>query len=86
MRAMEMSEAQRAYALARYDRTEEIIADYEQQHRFKLPEPWPAAVSKLLLNGLSDPELHLIFQTIMQVEYQAGRLAERPNDLSGLLE
>lgn len=82
MRANEMTDVQRAAALARHGRAEEIMADYERQHDFKLPPPWRDAVSKLLLSGLGDPELHLIFSALMQVEYQAGRLAERPADFS----
>lgn len=82
MRANEMNDIQRGAALMRYGRAEEIISDYEHQHDFKLPLPWRVAVSKLLLNGLGDPELHLIFSTLMQVEFDAGRLAARPTDFS----
>lgn len=82
MRANEMTDVQRAAALERHGRAEEIISDYERQHDFKLPPPWQVAVTKLLLSGLGDPELHLIFDTLMQVEFDAGRLADRPVDFS----
>lgn len=62
-------------SIARSRRAADIIADYEAQHDFKLPEPWKATVEKLLLNGLTDPELHRIFDTLVQVEVEAGRLA-----------
>ena len=78
MRANEMTPEQRAAALARHERADEIIADYEKQHEYELPAPWRTAVGSLLLQGLGDPELHLIFDTLQQVEYEAGRLAERP--------
>lgn len=82
MRVNEMTDVQRNAALERHARTEEIIADYEGQHDFKLLPPWRVAVTKLLLNGLGDPELHLIFSTLMQVEFDAGRLAAQPTDFS----
>ena len=62
----------------RHEQAAQIIADYERQHDFKLPLPWHAAVGTMLLRGLSDVSLHLIFETLMQVEFEAGRLAERP--------
>jgi hypothetical protein len=76
MRADEMTAEQREAALKRYERAEEIITDYEQQHDFKLPEPWKSLIPRLLLQGLGDPELHLIFDAIAQVEFQAGRISE----------
>jgi hypothetical protein len=76
MKTSEMTETQRAAALVRHERAEEIIVDYEAQHDFELPEPWREAIPRLLLQGLGDPELHLIFETLMRVEYDAGRLAE----------
>ena len=80
MRSNEMTEEQRTKAQARSDRAGEIIADYEAQHEFKLPQPWLDTVPTLLLHGLGDPELHLIFSTLAQVEFAAGRLEERPVD------
>ncbi len=64
--------------IQRHERAAEIIADYERQHDFVLPKAWVDAVGALLLRGLTDPSLHLIFETLMQVEYEAGRLADRP--------
>lgn len=78
MRTNEMTTEQRTRALARRERAAEIIADYERQHAFELPAPWQETVPRLLLQGLGDPELHLIFETLMQVEYEAGRLEARP--------
>jgi hypothetical protein len=67
----------------RHERAAEIIADYESQHSFHLPSPWRPTVSTLLLRGLSDSSLHLIFETLMQVEYEAGRLqAPEPSNPS----
>jgi hypothetical protein len=63
--------------IARHERAREIIADYEHQHEFVLPKPWVDAIGTFLLRGLSDQSLHLIFETLMQVEYEAGRLADR---------
>lgn len=77
MRGIELTPEQRALALTRYDRVAEIVADYEQQHGFTLPQPWKDALPRLLLGGLGDPELHLIFETLMRVEYEAGRLLQR---------
>ncbi|MFA6700963.1 MAG: hypothetical protein WCS28_12445 [Thiomicrospira sp.] len=57
-----------------------IISDFEAQHSFTLPEPWRATIAVLLLGGLIDPHLHRIFETLKQVEYEAGRLAEEPAD------
>lgn len=78
MRTNEMTAEQSAKALVRHERASEIIADFEKQHEYELPAPWKATVGTLLLRGLGDPELHLIFDTLQQVEYEAGRLAERP--------
>lgn len=78
MRANEMTPEQREKALVRYEQANEIIADYEKQHKYELPAPWKKALGSLLLQGLGDPELHLIFDTLQEVEYNAGRLAERP--------
>ncbi len=75
-----MTKEQRAKALDRWEQVDRIIADYEGQHEFKLPQPWRDAIPSLLLQGLGEPELHLIFDTIAQVEFAAGRLAERPTD------
>lgn len=71
-------------SISRYERAQEIISDFERQHNFKLPAPWVVAAKKLLLAGIKDHDLHLIFQTMMQVEFEAGRLAERPVDYTGL--
>lgn len=74
-------------ALARYKRAETIIQEYETERGFRLPEPWRPAITKLLLNGLSDPELHLIFDTLMRVEYEAGRLPPPPDpDYSAFID
>lgn len=78
MRMDEMTTEQKARALTRYERAADIIAGYERQHSFELPQPWREAVSSMLMRGLGDPELHLIFETVMRVEYEAGRLAARP--------
>jgi len=86
MQPDELNDVHKSRALNRYEQADAIIADYERQHDFKLPVPWRFAVSKLLLNGLSDPELHLIFDTLMRVEYEAGRLDERAIDYSKLAE
>ena len=64
----------------RSQQADSIIADFEAQHRFTLPEPWRATISVLLLGGLIDPHLHRIFDTLKQVEYEAGRLDEDPSD------
>lgn len=80
MRIEEMTEEQRTKALARSERVGEIVADYEAEYKFTLAAPWPDTVAQLLLRGLGDPELHLIFQTLAQVEFAAGRLAEQPVD------
>lgn len=66
---------------ARRDRAAMIIADYEAQHEFKLPEPWKATVEKLLFNGLTDAELHQIFDTLVQVEVEAGRLERKTREV-----
>lgn len=66
--------------LARAENAASIIADYERQHDFQLPMPWKEAIPQLLRRGLADPSLHLIFNTLMRVEYDAGRLAEQPAD------
>ena len=71
-------------SVARHERAEEIIADFERQHDFKLPQPWHSAIGTLLLRGLIDPSLHLIFETLMLVEFEAGRLAERPAPIAPL--
>lgn len=60
----------------RHARAAEIIADYEQQHGYQLPSAWKVTVGTLLLKGLTDPSLHLIFETLMQTEYEAGRLQD----------
>ncbi len=67
--------------IARGNRAAVIIADYESQHGFKLPEPWKATVEKLLLNGLTDAELHQIFDTLVQVEVEAGRLERKTREV-----
>ena len=64
--------------VARHERAAEIIVDFERQHAFKLPQPWNSTIGTLLLGGLTDPSLHLIFETLMLVEFEAGRLADRP--------
>jgi hypothetical protein len=74
MLGIELTSEQRELALARHDRVAEIIGDYEAQHQYKLSQPWKDALPRLLLSGLSDPSLHLIFETLMRVEYEAGRL------------
>lgn len=61
MRGIDLTPEQKAVALDRCQRVNEIIADYEEQHGFKLQPPWKEALPRLLLGGLSDPELHLIF-------------------------
>ena len=76
MRIDEMTSEQRTRALVRHERAAEIIADHERQHGRKLPAPWVEAVSTLLLQGLGDPELHLIFETIGRVEHDAGLLGK----------
>lgn len=68
----------------RHERSEEIIADFERQHDFKLPQPWHPTVGTLLLRGLGDPSLNLIFETLMLVEFEAGRLADRPAPIAPL--
>lgn len=82
MRADEMTEDQKEKALIRCNRADAIIADYESQYGFELPQPWRDALPRLLLQGLGDPELHLIVCTIARVEFAAGRLEERPVDCS----
>ncbi|MGE4504057.1 MAG: hypothetical protein AB7D51_01820 [Desulfovibrionaceae bacterium] len=67
-------------ALGRYERAEDILADYQRQYDYALPELWRSTISKLLLKGLTDPELHDLFQTIVGLEIQAGRLPERKVD------
>lgn len=69
-------------ALARYHKADAIIADFESQHSYTLPIPWRETITVLLLHGLSDPQLHRIFDTILRVEYEAGRIDDRPNDYS----
>ena len=67
--------------IARNKRAAAIIADYEGQHDFKLPEPWKATVERLLLNGLTNAELHSIFDTLVRVEVEAGRLERKPREV-----
>jgi hypothetical protein len=69
-------------SMERYERAEAIIADYERQHEYELPQPWKETVGFLLFRGLTDPELHEIFNTIMRVEHEAGRLPSRKVDYS----
>ncbi|MDR2156052.1 MAG: hypothetical protein LBE78_13690 [Burkholderiaceae bacterium] len=64
-------------AMARHEQASKIIADCELQHEFKLPKPWRGTIGTLLLNGLNDPSLQLIFETLAQVELEAGRMAKR---------
>lgn len=86
MRANELTESQTAAAMARYEQADDILTDYETQHGFKLPQPWRVTIPRLLLQGLGEPELHLIFDTIGEVEFAAGRLAEKPADYSAFDE
>ena len=74
------------YGMSRYERADVIIADYERQHDFKLPLPWRTTVSRLLFHGLSDPDLHLIFDTLKRVEFEVGRLEPKPVDYSTFAE
>nr|BBJ05172.1 hypothetical protein YBY_30210 [Marinobacter nauticus] len=74
MRANEMTDEQKTAAVERAERYKEILADYQQQYGFELPEPWQICVQRLLLGGLGDPELHLMFETYREVEGKAGRM------------
>ncbi len=67
-------------AFGRYERADAIISDYERQYDYQLPESWKLTITSLLLHGLTDPELHGIFETIVGVEIQAGRLPVREVD------
>ena len=71
--------------LERFQRAAEIMADYEQQHEFKLSEPWRNAVPQLLRQGLTDVMLHDIFDALVWTEVESGRRekpADKPLDLS----
>lgn len=62
--------------LARAERAAAIIAEFEQQRSFTLPTPWRATVEVFLLQGLEDHQLDRTFNTLMQVEHEAVRLAD----------
>lgn len=71
----------------RHEKADEILTALEKEHDFKLSQPWKEdALPHLLLRGLSDASLYKIFNTLMRVEYEAGRLETRPNDLSWMSE
>lgn len=78
MRSTEMTQEQRDRALERREAAEQLFADLEKQYSFVLPELWRVLATRLLMGGLSDPELHDLFSAAMQAEFEAGRLAERP--------
>lgn len=80
MRANEMTKVQMDAGVKRTNKADEILADFQQQWGFELPEPWRVCVRKLLLGGLGDPELHEIFTAYAQTEYQEGRMEERTVD------
>jgi len=80
MRANELTDEQKNQAVERAGRASSILADFQQQHGFELPKPWQECVEVLLLGGLGDPELHRIFNTYARVEFEAGRMAEKPID------
>lgn len=63
--------------LVRHDRAEVLIAALETEYKFELPLPWREVIPQLLLRGLTDPMLHVIFTTILRVEGEAGRLPGR---------
>lgn len=79
-----MNEMSVEQKLARHGKADKIIADYQGQYDFTLPVPWVEAITKMLLHGLTDQDLHLIFNTLMKVEHDAGRLPERPFDYEKL--
>lgn len=64
--------------LARHKQADKIIADYQRQHNYVLPQPWVEAVGTLLLRGLTDIDLHLLFETMMRVDFEAGRIPDAP--------
>lgn len=76
MSVLNLTAEQQAIALQRAKNVDSILLDYEKQYNFELPRPWKEAIEKLLLGGLTDPELHLVFNTLQRVEHDAGRLAE----------
>jgi len=86
MRANEMTKVQMDAAANRTQKADAILADYQEQYGFELPVPWQKAIGRLLLGGLSDPELHLIFQTYHQVEGEAGRMNPKPVDMEGFIK
>lgn len=86
MRAMDMTADQRATALSRHKRADEIMGDYERQYGLTLPVPWRETIPGLLLQGMGDPELHNVFTAIARVEFDAGRLPEMPPDFSSFDE
>jgi hypothetical protein len=67
-------------SLARYDRAETILSDYERQYDYALPELWRNVITTFLLKGMTDPELHDLFQAIVGIEMQEGRLPTRKAD------
>ena len=73
-----MDELSTEQKLGRYERADEFIARYQTEYGAPLPQPWHVAIAKLLLQGLKDHQLHSIYNTIAQVEHEAGRLEARP--------
>jgi hypothetical protein len=51
-----------------------LLDSIEADREFKIPAPWRSVLLGLLLTEISDPEIHHIFDTIIQVEHAAGRL------------
>jgi hypothetical protein len=78
-----MSNAERDNELSdrtkRSQQAEAIITAFEEKYNFPLPKPWHDLMPYLFLNGIDENGLHRIFQTLMQVEHEAGRLEARPD-------
>lgn len=74
-----MSDTEKDAKTKRSQQAEKIIAELEAEYEFSLPKPWHNIIPILFLQGMNESGLHRIFQTVMQVEHEAGRLEVRPD-------
>lgn len=81
-----MSEFTTEQKLARHANAAEFIARYEADYGAPLPQVWQSTITKLLLQGLQDHQVHDIYSAIAQVEHASGRLAAPPQDYTGFGE
>jgi len=77
MSLVDLTSAQKEKALHRCQNADAILKAFQSEHNFELPKPWKDAIEQLLLGGLTDPQLHLIFDTLKRVEFEAGRLSAK---------